>query len=115
MIVLKYADIGASYGLIASASFALPKAIAEGSLTLDSLMISEHGISGRVSLGQYSETYIEDITPVKSFDIGDVMTFTVDGATADFTGSSFQINFSVILVKPLLQRKMELQNQFIRS
>ena len=91
---LKYADIGASYGLIASASFALPKAIAKGSLTLDSLMISEHGISGRVSLGQYSDTYNKDITPVKSFDIGDAMTFTVDGATADFTGSSFQINFS---------------------
>ena len=91
---LKYANIGASYGLTASASLALPQAIGQGSVRLDSLTISEHGISGSISVGNYSTTHRDGITPVRSFRIADVMTFTVDGVQASLSESSVQINFS---------------------
>ncbi|MGC8898740.1 MAG: hypothetical protein ACP5ON_10990, partial [Bacteroidota bacterium] len=91
---LKYANIGATYGLTASASLALPQAIRQGSVRLDSLRISEDGISGSISVGSYSTTHRDGITPVRSFRIADVMTFTVDGVQASFSKSSIQINFS---------------------
>jgi len=98
---VSYNNDGGSYKLAADAKISLPEAMGGLPIDLSDLSFNEHGLSGSVSVGQYSMTTLTNPTTIAKTNLGSDVVVSLEGATAQF-GDNKEFKFSGSIIPLML-------------
>lgn len=102
-----FKKVDGNYTVVLGADIALPEALGNMDLTIDSLALSAGGISGTVTVGNYNEHYSASATYLDALSLsGDVpIQVKVEGIQASFSSGSFQLRFSGDMVVDMFKQE----------
>ncbi len=94
---VSYNKVNGSYKLAADAKFSLPEAMGGLPIDLSGLSFDEHGLTGSVSVGQYSLTTLTNPQVIARANLGSDVLVALEGATAEFgPNKAFKFSGSII-------------------
>ncbi|MBE2279700.1 MAG: hypothetical protein IAE91_04850 [Ignavibacteriaceae bacterium] len=81
---LGFAASGSNYELTTGGSITLPQSLGGLEVVVDPVIINNEGLSGTVTLGNYSQTYIQNSNYIKTFRMGSFAEFKLQGLSFNF-------------------------------
>lgn len=101
---LFYGKVGSEAKFLISGKLALPEALGNMNVNIDSIIVSRQGLSGSISVGEYSETFRSGAPVIASTNLG-ILQVKLQGATLTFApGTSPNIRLSGILQTDLFKQ-----------
>ncbi len=98
---VEYKKIGGSYKLAADAKFNLPQALGGLPVDLSGLSFDQHGLTGTVNIGHFSQTKLSNVNPIARANLGSDVQISLEGATAQF-GDNKAFKFSGNIIPLML-------------
>ncbi|NUM69515.1 MAG: fibronectin type III domain-containing protein [Ignavibacteriaceae bacterium] len=90
---LGFAREGSGYEFTTSGLVSLPQALGGMEANIERILINDQGLSGTVSLGNFSQTYLANTGYIKSVKFGSFAEFKLQGLSFDFGASkSFKLS-----------------------
>ncbi|MCF6271135.1 MAG: hypothetical protein L3J41_15590 [Melioribacteraceae bacterium] len=100
---VSYGKVNGSYKFAADAKLSLPQALGGLPIDLKGLSFDQNGITGKVNIGQYSQTMVNKAKAIAGTNLGNEVKVVLEGASAQFgTTKAFKFSGKII---PLMLKK----------